>query len=112
MENVKLIGRIVCSDSQIALTFQDIRQIKNILRALRKNFKVKNDWRNFILFYLPLFDDYVKVYNINGVRCIFEPDGFSYADGMSFWTDRVNEKLFYQIVSSLKEELELSLVDG
>ena len=103
----KIFVQISREDSKIALCFKDFFLVRKIIAILKKKFNAKSTLKNYLMFYLPLFDDYLKVYKIEGKSYIFEPDGFSYSDGFAFWTELENEKKFLEILDVLKEKLDL-----
>lgn len=101
----KILVKLSHADSKIALCFNDFFLVHKMVRVLKKKFDARNTWRNYLMFYLPLFDDFLKIYKIEGKLYFFEPNGFSYSDGLAFWTDLENEEKFMKIIDVFKEKL-------
>lgn len=77
------------------------KNFARIRKTLKEKFKAKSYWRNFLLFYLPLFDDFVRAYFIDGKMFIIEPDGFTFMDGLCIHTNIENELVFRKIAEEI-----------
>lgn len=99
--------KISHEDSKVALCFENLADARKAIRVLKKELQAKSSWKNFALFYLPLFDDFAKIFKINEVNFYVEPDGFSPKDGMALWTDGKNENEFFKVLDVLKKNLNL-----
>lgn len=108
----QLKAKISYADSKLAICFENPKAIKKVVKILKNKFNVRSSWKNYAFFYLALFDDFVKIYQINKTEFIIEPDGFTYMDGFALWTDVKNELVFYQVLESLKENLNLVLEEN
>lgn len=102
-------AKISHADSKVAICFENLKAARKAANVLRQDLGAKSTWRNWVSFYLPLFDDYLKVYKINEKEFVLEPDGFTYMDGVALWTDAQNEALFNEVVQTLKSKLPLVL---
>lgn len=103
----KVLVQFSRENSRVTLCFKDYFLIQYIVTILKNEFNAKGTFKNYLLFYLPLFDDYLKEYEIEGEFYVFEPDGFLYSDGFVFWTNLKNEIKFLEILGALKEKVNL-----
>ena len=77
---------------------------------LKTHFAANSSWKNWILFYLPLFDDYLKVYYIQDREFCIQPSGFSVNEGLCLISKEENEKLFLDVIQRLEIELGLTVL--
>ena len=67
-----------------------------------KKYGAKASFKNYLLFYLPFFDDFVRAYYINNKLFVIEPDGFGITDGVCIHTQLENEQLLRSIVADIE----------
>ena len=95
--------KIEKKDDHLAIVFPKFSELRAALKKLKKKHKFKSTWKNLVLFYLPLFDDYYKEYFIDDVLFHVETDGHTWMDGLVLVTKKENDTVFEEIIKTLNE---------
>ncbi len=93
--------KIEKKDDHLAIVFPKFSELRAALKKLKKKHKFKSTWKNLVLFYLPLFDDYYKEYFIDDVLFQVETNGHTWMEGLALVTKKSNETFFDEIVRTL-----------
>jgi len=102
-------SKLSMHDNKLAIVFKGLGNARKIIGVVKRDYGGKGSWKNYIPFYYLFFDHYLKEFMVDGKKFVIEPDGHTYMDGLAFWTDQDNEVLFYKIVETLKEKVNLTV---
>ncbi len=85
----------------LAIVFPTFSELRAALKKLKKKHNFRGTWKNLVLFYLPLFDDYYKEYFIDDVLFQIETDGHTWMEGLALVTKKANDTVFDEIIKTL-----------